>query len=157
MLSSVSLQWEFKLFMSDADLFLQQSDSNVGSHQLTSRWGNLSLALPREEDGIRDIQGSLGIQGADRRQSAKVRGKREKSRLIWASPQHTETVAFSYRCRHVHRITAFRRRSLTVLVCSFHILQAHEFHALTRLLISRTDSAGRKRPKSKSLFPPFLH
>lgn len=157
MVCSIYLHWELKLFMSDANLFLQQSDSNVSSHQLTSWWGNLSLALPWEEDGIWDIQGSLRIQRADRRQSAKVRGKRKKSRLIWPTPQHTEAIAFSYRCQHVHGIAAFKLLSLMVLICSFNILQGHEFHALTQLLISRTDSADRKRPKSKSLFPPFLH
>lgn len=156
MVSSIYLQWELKLFMSDADLFLQQSDSNVSSHQLTSWWGNLSLALPWEEGGIWDMQGSLRIQRADRSQSAKLRGKRKKSRLFWATPQHTETIAFSYRCRHVHWITAFKLLSLMVLLCSFNMLQGHEFHALTQLLISRTDSADRKRLKSKSLFPPLI-
>lgn len=92
------------MFISVLNLFLQQSDSDVSSLQLTGRWGNLSLALPREEDGVWDSQGSFRIPGAQRRQRAKVRGKGKKSRLIWPTPRHTQAVAVSARCPHVHCI-----------------------------------------------------
>lgn len=36
MVYSIHLQWDLKLFTSDAHLFLQQSDSSVSAPQLTS-------------------------------------------------------------------------------------------------------------------------
>lgn len=158
---SISLQCGVKAFMSvtfisGLNLFLQQSDSHVDSLQLTSRRRNLPLAVPREEDGIWDSQGSLRIPGAQRRQSAKVRGKGEKSRLIWPAPQHSQTVAFSYRCLHVPHIPGIQPATADLNISSLNISQGHAFRGLIQLLISRTDSAGRKRQKSKSLFLPQL-
>lgn len=144
-------------FISGLNLFLQQSESDVNSLQLTSRRGNLSLAVPREEDGIWDGPGSFRIPGAQGRQSSKVRGKGEKSRLIWPTPQHSQTVAFSYRCLHVRRIPGIQPAIADLNISSLIISQGRAFRGLIQLLISRTDSAGRKRQKSKSLFPPLLH
>lgn len=158
---SISLQCGAKAFMSvtfisGLNLFLQQSDSDVNSLQLPSRRRNLSLAVPREEAGIWDSQGSFRIPGAQRGQSAKVRGKGEKSRLLWPTPQHPQTLAFSYRCLHVPHIPGIQPAVADLNISSLNILQGHALRGLIQLLISRTDSAGRKKQKSKSLFLPLL-
>lgn len=159
---SISLQCGVKAFasvtfISGLNLFLQQSDSDVDSLQLTSRRRNLSLAVPREEDGIWDSQGSFRIPGAQRRQGSEVRGTGEKGRLIRPTPQHPQTVAFSYRCLPVRRIPGIQPATADLNVSSLNISQGPASRGLIRLLTSRTDSAGRKRPKSKSLFLPQLH
>ncbi|TWW74905.1 Coiled-coil domain-containing protein 61 [Takifugu flavidus] len=71
--------------------------------RVKSLTSELAFLRRGEEDGIWDSPGSFRIPGAQGRQSSKVRGKGEKSRLIWPTPQHSQTVAFSYRQRKLRR------------------------------------------------------
>lgn len=122
--------------------------------------GEIYRSLSRERrSGYRTLRARSGSRERmeDRGQRSEERGRRADSsgpcaRIPRPSPSPTGTgsnaaVVISNIVNH------------TVLQSLYsHLIfsQAHGFPALTRLLTSRTDSAGRKRQKSKSWFPPFI-
>lgn len=76
---------------------LQQGDPRVLSHQPPSGRGDLPLAVPGEEAGLRRRPGPLGVQGAAGEQGAEVRGEREEGGLLWATRLYTQAVTISHR------------------------------------------------------------